>query len=147
METKTLEDNKKIARQTFEAFEKHDLNLLDALTDQNKFKMHLPGIAEPLNFKEAKEFNNEYNKAFPDAKVSIDFQVAEGEYVFTRVTYNGTNTGEFQGMPASNKKTTVTGSSIQRIVNGKIVEEWDEFDQLGMLKQIGAIPEMETTKG
>jgi len=53
---------------------------------------------------------------------------------------NDDHTGEFLGFPASGKKATVTGTSIQRISNGKIVESWDNWDQLGLLVQIGAVP-------
>lgn len=143
METsKTLETNKKIARQTFEAFEKKDFALLDKITDQKKFKLHFPGNPQPLNFEEAKKLNAEYNSAFPDMKIAINLQIAEGEYVVSRVTYHGINKGSLRGIPASHKKVSVTATAIQRIVDGKVVEEWDEFDELGMLHQIGAVPEL-----
>lgn len=140
--TETLEKNKKIARQTFEAFEKNDLTILDTLYDQDKVKLHFPGMPDAISFKDFKKINNGYMKAFPDAKVTIDLQIAEGEYVCTHVTFNGTHKGEFQGIPASNKKVKMATTSIDKIVNGKIVEEWNEFDQMSMLQQIGAVPEM-----
>ena len=143
METKTLNANKKIARQSFEANSKGDFDTLEKITDTKKFKMHFPGYKNPLNFEEAKKMGMGYNTAFPDAKVTIENQIAEGDYVVTRVIYTGTNKGEFQGMPASGKKTKSSGMTLQHIVNGRIVEEWDEFDALGMMQQIGAIPEME----
>lgn len=146
MTTETLETNKKIARQTFEAYEKNDMNILDTLYDQDKFKLHSPGAPTALNLKDLKKSNSDYIKAFPDSKVTIDFQIAEGEYVCTHVTYEGTHKAEFQGIPASNKKVKVSGTAIQQIVNGKIVEEWDEYDQLSMMHQIGAIPELETAR-
>jgi len=51
-----------------------------------------------------------------------------------------THKGDFLGFPATGKKATITGTSIQRISNGKIVEGWDNWDQLGLLVQIGAVP-------
>lgn len=144
--TETLENNKKIVRQTFEAFEKNDMKILDTLYDEGKVKLHFPGITGLMNYNDYKKLNSDYIKAFPDAKVNIDLQIAEGEYVCTYVTFNGTHKGEFQGFPASNKKVKLTTSTIDRIVNGKIVEEWTEFDQMSMLQQIGAIPEMSTAK-
>lgn len=141
MASQNFQENKKIARQSFEAFEKNDYSLLEKITDTGKFRLHFPGQPQPLNYEDAVKLNKEYNTAFPDTKVTIENQVAEGEFVVTRVTYTGTNKGEFQGTPASNKKATVTGLSMQRIVNGKIVEEWIEFDALGMMQQIGVIPE------
>lgn len=146
METQTLTENKKIARQSFQAFEKKDYASLEKITDTKKYKLNFPGIENPMNFEEAVKLNKEYNSAFPDAKVTIENQIAEGDYVVTRVTYHGTNKGEFQGISASNKKAKVTGMSLQRIVKGKLVEEWTEFDALGMMQQIGAIPELETAR-
>lgn len=142
METQNFEANKKIARQSFEAFEKKDFSLLEKITDTSKFQLHFPGKTESLNYQEGVKLNEEYSSAFPDAKVTIENQVCEGEYVVSRVTYDGTHKGELQGISPSYKNVKVTGITIQRIVDGKIVEEWDEFDALGMMQQIGAIPEM-----
>lgn len=136
-----FQENKKIARQSFEAFEKNDYSLLEKITDTGKFRLHFPGQPEALNYEDALKTNKEYNSAFPDTKVTIENQVAEGDFVVTRVTYEGTHKGELQGTAPSNKKVKVSGLSMQKIVNGKITEEWAEFDALGMLQQIGAIPE------
>lgn len=146
METKTLNTNKKIARQTFEAYEKNDFAALEKITDTAKFKLHLPGADKPLKYEDSVKFNKQYNVAFPDVKVTIENQIAEGDFVMTRVIYKGTNKGTFQGIPASGKKIKVSAMTLQQIVNGKVVEEWDEFDALGMMKQIGAIPELESAE-
>lgn len=146
METKTLNANKKIARQSFEAFEKNDYSALEKITDIAKFKLHLPGMDKPLKYEDAVKFNKQYNEAFPDVKLVIETQIAEGDFVMTRLIYKGTNKGSFQGIPASGKKVKVSGMALQHIVKGKLVEEWDEFDSLGMMKQIGAIPELESAE-
>ena len=146
METKTLNANKKIARQYFEASEKNDYAALEKITDTAKFKLHLPGADKPLKYEDAVKFNKQYNEAFPDVKLTIENQIAEGDFVVTRVIYKGTNKGAFQGIPASGKKIKVSGMALQHIVKGKVVEEWDEFDSIGMMKQIGAIPEMATVQ-
>lgn len=146
METKTLDANKKIAIQSIVATSKNDFATLEKITGTKKFKSHFPGYEKPLNYEETIELNKEYNEAFPDAKATIELQIAEGDYVATRLTYNAINEGPLQGNPASGKKTKVTGMTLHHIVNGKIVEEWDEFDALGMLQQIGAIPELGTTE-
>lgn len=146
METETLDANKKIARQSIEATEKNDFDSLEKITDTKKFKAHFPGNEKPLNYEETVKINKEYNTGFPDAKATIELQIAEGDYVVTRVTYHGTNKGDFQGIPASGKKIKSTGMSLQHIVNGKIVEEWDEFDALSLMQQIGAIPELEKSE-
>lgn len=116
------------------------------MTDNKKYKSHFPGYEKPLDYEATVKLNEEYNTAFPDAKATIEFQIAEGDYVLTRVSFHGINKGEFQGIPASNKKIKTTGMTLHHIVNGKIVEEWNEFDALSMMQQIGAIPELEKSE-
>lgn len=142
--SQTQEINKKIARQTFEALDQNNPSLLDSITNQEKYKLHFPGSPEPLNYSEAKKLNAEYYAAFPDVKTTIDQQIAEGDFVVSRVSYQGTHKGELQGTPASNKKVRITGISIVKVENGKVVEQWDEFDSLGMMQQIGAVHELES---
>lgn len=143
MNAKKLENNKNIARQSIEALTDGNYHLLQKITNTRKFKMHFPGDKHPLNYDESVNMNKEYNTAFPDAKVSVDKQIAEDDFVATMATFSGTNKGEFQGMPASGKKMKIQAMILQRIEDDKIVEEWDEYDAVGMLQQIGAIPEME----
>ena len=78
--------------------------------------------------------------AFPDAHMTTDDLIAEGDKVGSRWTFRGTHQGELMGIPPTGKQVTLTGISIDRIVNGNIVERWLEFDQLGLLQQLGAIP-------
>ncbi len=141
MATQNFQESKKIARQSFEAFEKKDYNLLEKVTDANKYRLHFPGQPTPLTYEDSVKLNKEYNTAFPDTKVTVENQIAEGDFVVTRVTFEGTHKGEFQGISPSNKKLKVSGLSMQKIENGKITEEWSEFDALGMMQQIGAVPE------
>jgi steroid delta-isomerase-like uncharacterized protein len=88
-----------------------------------------------------KEFYGMYLIAFPDAEITIEDQVAEGDTVATRWTGRGTQNGELMGVPPSGKRVEVAGVTISRIEGGKIVEEWDNYDALGMMQGIGAIPE------
>jgi predicted ester cyclase len=81
-----------------------------------------------------------YRTAFPNIHVTIEDQIAEGDKVVTRWTGHGTHQGELMGIPPTNKAVTVTGIAIDRIVAGKIVEHWENFDQLGMLVQLGVVP-------
>jgi predicted ester cyclase len=81
-----------------------------------------------------------YLRAYPDAHITVEEQLAEGDRVVTRWTGHGTQTGEFMEMPPSGKKVAVLGVQIDRFSGGKIVESWVLFDQLGMLQQLGAVP-------
>jgi predicted ester cyclase len=78
--------------------------------------------------------------AFPDFRVTIEDQIAEGDKVVTRVTFYGTHQGEFRGIAPTGKPVKYGGVAIDRIVDGKIVEMWHEADMFGLLQQIGAIP-------
>ena len=77
---------------------------------------------------------------FPDMVVSTNDMIAEGDKVVSRWTGTGTHQGEFMGIPSTGNKVTVTGIGIDRLVDGKIVEHWEQFDTMGMMQQIGAIP-------
>ena len=57
-----------------------------------------------------------------------------------RFTLTGTNTGEFMGIPPTDKKVTIWVISIDRIVGGEIVEEWERMDTLGAMQQLGFMP-------
>lgn len=141
METNTSESNKKIARDFFEYFAKGDTKQIENLWGSD-YKFHFPGKPEAIGKDESKQVIKEYATGFPDLIISIENQIAEGDMVATRFIARGTHKGTFQGNAATNKKVTVTAVGIHRIVNGKIVEEWAEFDALRMMQQIGAVPEL-----
>ncbi len=81
-----------------------------------------------------------YRKALPDIHFALSDFTATGELVYYHWQATATHTGELNGIPATGKKITVTGTATDRIVNGKIVEEWSHWDTLGMLQQLGVIP-------
>jgi steroid delta-isomerase-like uncharacterized protein len=94
-------------------------------------------IRGPQGFR---EFVVMYREAFPDLRITVDEQIAEGDIVVTRWTASGRNDGELMGMPATGKQATTAGVNINRISGGKLVEGWGLFDQLGLLQQLGAVP-------
>jgi steroid delta-isomerase-like uncharacterized protein len=81
-----------------------------------------------------------YRTAFPDIHFKIEAQIAEGDTVVTRWSSGGTHKGVLAGIPATGKSASVTGVTIDRIANGKIVHSWAIFDQMGMMQQLGIIP-------
>jgi predicted ester cyclase len=84
-----------------------------------------------------------YRNAFLDVQMRVEDQVAEGDMVVTRWIASGTHQGEIMGIAPTGNRMTVAGTSIERIVEGKIEETWDNYDALGMMQQIGAIPSPE----
>lgn len=89
----------------------------------------------------AKQFVSVLRSAFPDYQFIVADQIAEGDRVATRWVMRGTHHAEFQGIPASGRQMTMTGITIFRLAGGKLIDGWTNEDQLGMLQQIGAIPE------
>lgn len=87
-----------------------------------------------------KQFYATLRKAFPDLQVTVEDQIAEGDRVVTRWTARGTHEGEFQGIPPSGQHGAITGITIDRVADGKVVECWTNADDLGMLRLLGAIP-------
>jgi steroid delta-isomerase-like uncharacterized protein len=144
----SAEENKRISRRVVdEAFTEGNLDVIDELVAEN-FVNHDPAAPPDLppgreGFKELVRF---YRSAFPDAELKTDDQIAEGDKVVSRWTGRGTHQGDFAGIPATGRQTTVTGITIDRIEGGRIVESWNEFNQLGLLQQLGAIPEQARTQ-
>jgi steroid delta-isomerase-like uncharacterized protein len=99
-----------------------------------------PGAPEIHGPKEFESFVHRIRGAFPDIHVTIEDSFAAGDKVVLRWTSRMTHTGDDLDIPATNKAVEVTGMSIARIVQGKIVEGWDNWDQLGMMQQIGVHP-------
>lgn len=106
---------------------------------------HDPTQPEPIRGRDGfKQFVGMYQAAFHDAAVTIDDQIAEGDRVVTRWTGRGTHTGELMGIAPTGKEVTVSGITVTRLAGGKIAEEWELMDALGMLVQLGAVPQPAT---
>lgn len=88
----------------------------------------------------AKGFAAAILDAFPDYRYTVEDEICEGDKVVHRWIAKGTHEGEFQGLPPSGKQVTISGISVYRVANGKLVEGWTTADMLGLLQQIGAVP-------
>jgi steroid delta-isomerase-like uncharacterized protein len=84
------------------------------------------------------KFVREIRGAFSDIQMNVEDVLGAGDKVVLRWSATMTHTGDAFGLPASGRTVRSRGISIARIVDGKIVEGWDNWDQLGMLEQIGA---------
>jgi predicted ester cyclase len=79
--------------------------------------------------------------AFPDAQVSIDSVCEAGDRVWVRITMRGTHLGTFMGMPGTGRTFAATTINELRLEDSKVVEEWGVTDTLGMMQQLGLLPE------
>lgn len=136
----STEANKALIRRFYdEFFNKRNLNIVDELHTAD-FQHHDSGAPDPGGGPEGyKQRNAMFLKAFPDRQVTIDDLVAEGNKVVTRSTMRATQTGDLPGIKATGKKVVVTATIISRIQGGKIAEEWEDWNALGMLEQLGVV--------
>src|SRR5215210_3950857 len=106
-----------------------------------RYISHQPdGYTEERGPEDVKRFIGEFRQAFPDFHSTIEDQIAEGDKVVTRWRASGTHQGEFRGVAPTGNRITVNGIGIFRFSEeGKVVESWDNFDQLGMMQQLDAI--------
>ena len=82
-----------------------------------------------------------YRGAFPDLHFTLEDVIGEGDRVVVRWTATGTHKAEVMGVPATGKRVAVTGIEVSRFADGKLAETWVNWDALGLLRQLGAIPE------
>src|SRR5580704_13373983 len=94
-------------------------------------------IQGPAGFK---PFVRNLRGGLPDIHMTIEDIIAEGDKVTVRITVEGTHKGGQLGVAPSGRRVKIAGVVIIRIANGKIVEGWNSWDQLGLLRQIGALP-------
>jgi predicted ester cyclase len=133
----SAEENKAIARRYLATL---DFAVLDELTAPN-FVYHNPGNPEVRTHEERKQrIVSALGAAFPDLKLAIEDVIAEGDKVAVRYSISGTNTGEFMGIPPTNKRIELTSLCIFRLADGKVAEMWVENNSLVMLLQLGVVP-------
>jgi len=84
-----------------------------------------------------------YHTAFPDLRLTIEDIIAEGETVMARWSCRGTHKGDLSGIAPTGKQFTISGVSIVRFANGKMVEGWINWDALGLMQQLGVVPELD----
>ena len=138
-----FEENKAVVRREMEELFNHTGNL-DAADEiiGPDYVSYEPTSGETRGIEGAKQFAATYRQAFPDLENTIEDMVAEGDKVVVRFRGRGTHQGETEAFgPPTGKRMEITGITIKRLSEGKIVEAWTNFDALGMMQQLGLIPE------
>ena len=137
------EENKAVVRREFEEILNHTGNLdaADEIFAPN-YVSHEPTSGDVRGIEGARQFAATFRQAFPDLQNTIEDMVAEGDTVVMRFRGSGTHEGETEAFgPPTGKRMEITGITIKRLSEGKIVEAWTNFDALGMMQQLGMIPE------
>ncbi len=134
------EANKATTRRFYdEVLSQHNLAAFDELCTAT-FVEHGPGLTPDHGAEETKQMLGSLWTAFPDARVTVEDMIAEGDKVVARVRSQLTHQGEFMGLPPTGKAVTFTVMDLLQFEHGTIAEMWAEADMLGLLQQLGAIP-------
>ncbi len=135
------EENKDLARRSWEMLvNQQNPDAIDELYAAD-LVWHEPD-QDVRGSEEAKQFLDMYLSAFPDIRVTVEDEIAEGDKVVTRWTIRGTHQGEIEEFgPPTGRQVEIAGITIHRIEGGKIVEEWERYDNLSVMQQLGFVPE------
>jgi steroid delta-isomerase-like uncharacterized protein len=127
------EENKAAVRNWFEeGWNNHNPDIIEKYFAEDFYNYSMD-----VNRDQLKQFISNTLIALPDIQFTIEDQIAEGDQVATRWTLRATHKGEFMGVPATGKQFVASGMNISRHANGKYVEDWGNWDALGMLQQLG----------
>jgi steroid delta-isomerase-like uncharacterized protein len=136
----SAEENKAIARRGYEAINQNNLDALDEVAAPD-ITDHDPAPGQAPGLEGVKQWFSSMHTAFPDFQMNVEEMIAEGDKVVARVRMSGTHQGEFMGIDPTGNRVEISGIDILRVADGKIVEHWGNFDDLGMMQQLGVIPE------
>ncbi len=141
------EGNKFVIRRSFEElWNKGNLSLADELFTPN-YAHHDPSTPDFGRGPESeKKRATLYRTAFPDLQLTIEDIIAEGQTVMARWSCRGTHKGDLSGIAPTGKQVTISGVSVARFTNGKMVEGWVNWDALGLMRQLGVVAELAKTK-
>ena len=106
----------------------------------NNFQASLSGTLVPLDNDAWSGFMTEFSNAFPDAHITIESMIAEGDAVVAHWSLSGTHCGAFKGVPATGNSIQFKGIEWNRVSGGKLIEHIAQFDLAALLQQIGAMP-------
>ena len=135
------QENVALAHRWFEeVWNKKRLDAIDEMADPNAVGQGQTLHDGLINLEEFRAFASHLHSAFPDLRLTIEDTVAEGDRVVLRWQLHMTHSGPFLRYAATHKQVKVSGITILRVANGKIVAGWDKWDQLGLLEQIEAVP-------
>ena len=130
--------NKEIAKAWFASIDSNDFNGIKKLMD-SKHTFHNPMTPSPVGTDQHLGMMQMMTSSFK-GKHHLELLISENEYVGVKGTWKGTHTGEFNGIPATNKPVEFSFTDIFHIVNGKVADEYFEMNPMAIMAQIGAAP-------
>ena len=136
-----VERNEAVSRRFYdEVWNRGDFAVIDQLADPS-LVAHDAALPEDVRGPDGlKGLIGSYRRAFPDVEMVVADMISDGDKVTVRWSASGTHLGELMGLAPTGRRSRVTGISIERYRDGRLVEAWVNWDTLGMLQQIGAAP-------
>jgi predicted ester cyclase len=134
-----LSRNKELVREYFEVVVSTGaVDRMDEYISEEYVEVH-EGTRYPLGVEGAREHIDGIRRVFPDLQISVQRQVAEGEWVVSQITVEGTHLGEWMGMAPTERRLQFTGVNVNRVVGGKIIEHGGAANLLGPLLEAEAV--------
>ena len=136
----SVEHNKAVSRRWIQVFNERD-DAAEADVREPDYIAHAPESLEPapLGSEAWTRFLSGFVEGFPDLRLTVEDAVGEGDLVAQRVHFEGTHTGEFQGLPPTQRKVSFSGLELNRFVDGRVAEHWFQLDALALLQQLGLV--------
>lgn len=140
------DENKKVARKLMEeGWNKGREEVVDELMSP-QCRFHDPVFPSLTTGAENyKQHMRTTRNAFPDLRFTIEDQIAERNEVVQHWKLHVTHRGNFLGLPPTNKSATISGTTIDRIEKGKIVERWADWNLLSLMEQLGMVSQAAQT--
>jgi|WetSurMetagenome_2_1015567.scaffolds.fasta_scaffold132602_1 steroid delta-isomerase-like uncharacterized protein len=137
----SIESNKAVFRRMVdEVFNRGNVAVVDEIMTPDFMEREELPPGFPPGREGVKLLTQMIRSAFPDFKAKTEDMLAEGDKVMHRMTWSGTQQGEFMGVPPTGKHMSIQVIDIVRFADGKAVEHWGVMDVMGMMQQLGAIP-------
>ncbi len=144
----TVEDNKTLVRRGFEELvNTGNMALVDEHVAPNFVRHDLGGGPDIVGPEGVKLFVGALRAAFPDIEMTVEDIIGEGDKVVVRYTARATHSGVFQSIAPTGRKVTWAGINIYREKDGKVVETWQLADAMGLMQQLGVVPQVGQTRG
>ena len=137
----STEDKKALVRRFVDEVQSGgNTDLIDEICSP-EFVNHSAPPGTPADREGIRILTTMFKGAFPDSYFTVEDMIAEGDKVVTRKTFHGTHEGEFMSIPPSGRTVNVSLIDVVRISDGQVVEHWSVGDNLGMMQQLGVIPQ------
>jgi steroid delta-isomerase-like uncharacterized protein len=142
----TTTDNKRVVEEFIsDLFTKGDLTAVDRYLDPNFINHDPPLPGSAAGGEGMRQASEVFRQAFPDWRSDVQQMIAEGDLVAEHFVAHGTHRGSVMGEPPTGQHVVLRGINIFRMAGDKIIERWGRLDDLGMLQQLGLVPEPATT--